>query len=71
LDGGKRRSSKSCTFEGNDEDAHTKNQLQNRLGELVCSGALDLKTAQEAQAGNSVRAYQTYVGPPPDFVNGR
>jgi hypothetical protein len=47
---------------GKDEGAHTKDKLENRLGELLRSGALDLKTAQKAQAENWVEAYRRYVG---------
>jgi hypothetical protein len=53
--------------DGKDEGAHTKDRLENRLGELVRSGSLDLKTAQKAQAENWVQAYRQYVGPLPEY----
>ena len=35
--------------------------MKGRLHELVCSGQLDLKTAQQAIASNWIEAYKTYV----------
>jgi hypothetical protein len=46
-------------------DARVKDRLENRLHELVCSGQLDLKTAQQEIARNWVEAYKKYVGPQP------
>jgi len=46
-------------------NARVKDRLENRLHELVCSGQLDLATAQRAEATDWVRAYTTYVGPLP------
>jgi len=40
--------------------ANTKDQLENRLNSLVCSGQLPLAVAQQAIASNWVTAYQTY-----------
>jgi hypothetical protein len=40
--------------------ANTKDQLESRLNDLVCSGQLSLAAAQQAIASNWVTAYQTY-----------
>jgi hypothetical protein len=42
--------------------ARTKDQIENRLNELVCSGQLALAAAQHAIASNWWTAYQTYLG---------
>jgi hypothetical protein len=52
---------------GKDEGAYTKDRLEDKLGKLVRSGTLDLKTAQKAETGNWVQAYLRYVGPLPDY----
>ena len=44
-------------------NAQVKDRLEGKLHELVCSGRLDLKTAQEAIAANWIGAYKLYVGP--------
>lgn len=44
--------------------ARMKDQLENKLNELVCDGALSLATAQHAIATNWYVAYQTYIGAP-------
>jgi hypothetical protein len=41
---------------------NTKDLLENRLNDLVCSGQLSLATAQQAIANNWVTAYQQYGG---------
>lgn len=41
--------------------AHEKDQLENRLNELVCRGRLQLRTAQEAIASDWVAAFRRYV----------
>ena len=46
-----------------DWNAHIKDKLENKLHALVCSGTLDLKTAQQAIAVNWIAAYKQYVGP--------
>ena len=46
-------------------NARVKDRLENRLHQLVCSGKLDLKTAQQAIASNWIEAYKRYVGPEP------
>lgn len=45
--------------------ARTKDVLENRLHDLVCSGALSLRHAQRIEAANWVAAYRRYVGSPP------
>jgi hypothetical protein len=46
-------------------NAQVKDRLEGKLHELVCSGQLDLKTAQRAIASNWIEAYQRYVNPEP------
>lgn len=41
--------------------ARVKDQLENRMHQLVCSGQLGLRAAQQAIAGNWYAAYQRYV----------
>jgi hypothetical protein len=43
-------------------NAHVKDRLEERLHELVCSGKLDLPTAQRDIAVNWIDAYKKYVG---------
>jgi hypothetical protein len=45
--------------------ARTKDVLENRLHDLVCSGSLHLRTAQRQEARNWVTAYRRYVGGTP------
>ena len=42
--------------------ARTKDVLENRLHDLVCSGAIRLRYAQRIEARNWVAAYRRYVG---------
>ena len=42
-----------------------KDRLEDKLHELVCSGQLDLKTAQQVIAANWIEAYKKYVSPNP------
>jgi hypothetical protein len=42
-----------------------KDRLEGKLHELVCSGQLDLKTAQQAIAADWIGAYKFYVINPP------
>src|ERR1700736_4440810 len=42
-------------------NAQVKDRLEGKLHELVCSGRLDLKTAQQEIASNWIEAYKTYV----------
>ncbi len=43
--------------------ARTKDRLENKLHELVCSGRLSLASAQREEAANWIKAYKRYVGP--------
>ena len=43
--------------------ARTKNRLDNKLRELVCSGRLSLALARRQEAANWIKAYKRYVGP--------
>ncbi len=42
----------------------TKNRLEHRLRKLVCSGALDLKVAQQEIARDWIGAYNQYISAP-------
>ena len=42
-------------------NAQVKDRLEGKLHELVCSGRLDLNTAQQAIASNWIEAYKFYV----------
>ena len=42
-------------------NAHMKDALENQLHKLVCSGQLDLQTAQNAIASNWIEAYRKYI----------
>jgi len=42
-------------------NAQVKDRLEAKLHELVCSGQLDLETAQQAIASNWIEAYKLYV----------
>ena len=42
-------------------NAHAKDVLENRLPRLVCSGEIDLATAQRAIASNWIAAYRKYL----------
>jgi hypothetical protein len=50
--------------------ARTKDVLENRLHELVCSGRLALRKAQRIEARNWVAAYRRYVGGTPTAPGG-
>jgi hypothetical protein len=43
-------------------NAHVKDALEERLHQLVCSGELDLPTAQRAIASDWITAYKKYLG---------
>ncbi len=43
-------------------NAHVKDALEERLHQLVCSGELDLPTAQQAIASDWITAYKKYLG---------
>jgi hypothetical protein len=42
--------------------ARTKDRLENKLHQLVCSGAISLVTAQRKEAANWIAAYKLYIG---------
>lgn len=44
-------------------NAAAKDQLEDRLHEMVCEGKIDLVTAQREISGNWIAAYRKYVGP--------
>jgi len=46
-------------------NAQVKDRLEDKLHKLVCSGQLDVKTAQQAIASNWIEAYKMYVSPNP------
>src|ERR1700680_3468546 len=46
-------------------NAQVKDRLEGKLHELVCSGQLDLKTAQRAIASDWIGAYKFYLSPNP------
>ena len=48
-----------------------KNRLERRLRKLVCSGALDLKTAQQEIATDWIGAYKKYLGAPGQTLSKR
>jgi hypothetical protein len=50
--------------------ARTKDVLENRLHELVCSGRLALRKAQRIEARDWVAAYRRYVGGTPTTTDG-
>jgi len=50
--------------------ARTKDVLENRLHDLVCSGRLSLPSAQRIEAANWVAAYKRYVGGTPATPSG-
>ena len=45
--------------------ARIKDRLENKLHDLVCDGAIKLRTAQQAISVNWEDAYQKYIGPLP------
>jgi hypothetical protein len=46
-------------------NAQVKDRLEDKLHELVCSGQLDLTTAQQAIASNWIEACKKYLSPNP------
>lgn len=46
-------------------NAHVKDELENKLHELVCAGKLPIQQAQQEIAQDWIGAYQKYVGPLP------
>jgi len=47
-----------------DWNAHIKDKLENKLHSLVCSGQLDLTTAQQEISTDWINAYIKYIGQP-------
>ncbi len=52
------------SFETQLWNAHVKDRLENELHRRVCSGELDLKTAQREIATDWISAYKKYLGEP-------
>ena len=52
-------------------NARVKDRLENRLHELVCSGQLELATAQRAIATDWIEAYKRYKGSSPERARAR
>ena len=46
-------------------NAHVKDDVENKLHQLICSGQISVQAAQQAIAQNWPAAYQKYVGPLP------
>lgn len=46
-------------------NAHVKDDLENKLHEMVCAGQISMADAQHAIATNWIDAYKKYVGPEP------
>jgi len=46
-------------------NARVKDKLENKLHEMICSGQIDLKVAQQAIASNWIDAYKKYIGDQP------
>src|SRR5206468_2406254 len=44
-----------------EDNAHMKDQLENKLHQLVCDRTLELSVAQDAISSNWIDAYNTYV----------
>lgn len=53
------------SFKTHPWNAHVKDQLENKLHELICDGKLDMKTAQQEIATDWIAAYKKYVSPTP------
>ena len=47
------------------DGSYVKDQLENRVHQLVCSGAITLKVGQAAFLGNWEKSYAKYLGPLP------
>ena len=53
------------SFQTQPLNAHVKDQLENRLHDLACSGKITLQEAQQAISSNWTAAYVKYLGPLP------
>jgi hypothetical protein len=49
-------------------NARAKDRLENHLHRMVCTGQIDLATAQHAISANWIAAFQQYVGDSPEAV---
>ncbi len=49
-------------------NARTKDRLEGRLHRMVCSGSIDLVTAQREIASNWIAAYRKYIGSTPSIA---
>ncbi|MFM8342037.1 MAG: hypothetical protein ACKN9F_07445 [Methylomonas sp.] len=47
-------------------NAHVKDELENKLHDLICSNQLPVAQAQREIASNWIQAYEKYIGPLPD-----
>ena len=52
-------------------NAHVKDQLENKLHQMVCNGEIDLSTAQKEIAIDWIGAYTRYMGPLPPRKSSR
>ncbi len=50
-------------------NAHVKDDLENKLHELICSRQVSVREAQDAIAHDWIAAYKKYVGPLPNEAN--
>jgi hypothetical protein len=46
-------------------NAHVKDQLENKLHDLMCSGQISVQEAQQSIAKDWIAAYRKYIGPLP------
>jgi hypothetical protein len=49
-------------------NAHVKDELENKLHELICSHQIPVEQAQQEIANNWIAAYEKYVGPLPGEI---
>jgi hypothetical protein len=47
-------------------NAHVKDELENKLHELICSGQLPVEKAQQEISQDWIAAYQKHIGPIPE-----
>ena len=50
-------------------NAHVKDDLENKLHEMICNRQISVQEAQDAIAQDWIAAYQKYLGPLPNGVN--
>ncbi len=51
-------------------NAHVKDAVEDRLHAMICSGTINIKSAQHEIASDWIRAYKKYVGPEPKESGG-